>query len=253
MNQAVFLIKNEMEESVFYMDKINIAVCDDDPAFRQMLVCELKNYAENSDINMIISSFSNGLELMISEVRYSLIFLDYKMGIMNGLETAKKLRHKGITCPIIFVTSFNEIVYDVFEVNAFRFITKPIEPEVLKKALDDFVEQHKKRKIISFTSNGSAVSIPSDEIMFVEGKGRGCVVHTEREAYPVLQVMSLFAEALPADSFFKCHRSYIVNFKYVREFSEHSITLNNGDIIKLDRAKAAALKIARDEFLEHCI
>ena len=122
-------------------NKIHIAVCDDDYAFRDTLVLRLNNYAQSCSSEISVYAFSNGLELMISEIKYDLIFLDYKMGIMNGLETAKKLRKKGLKCPIVFVTSFNEIVYDVFEVNAFRFLTKPVEQEALEKTMDDFIDR----------------------------------------------------------------------------------------------------------------
>ena len=232
------------------MDKINIAICDDDKVFRDTLTCEISSYASVNDLDFNILCFSNGLELMISEVHYNLIFLDYRMGIMNGLETAKKLRAKGVKCPIIFVTSFNEIVYDVFEVNAFRFITKPVENEVLTNALNDFMEQHRNIRTISFNSNGNTVSIDSDDIVYVEGKGRGCVVHTDRESYPVLQKIELFSEVLPESDFFRSHRLFTVNMKYVRACEKGEITFHNAETAKLSMSKRDEFKKALSNFRE---
>lgn len=227
-------------------NKIHIAVCDDDYAFRDTLVLRLNNYAQSRNSEISVYPFSNGLELMISEIRYDLIFLDYKMGIMNGLETAKKLRKKGLKCPIVFVTSFNEIVYDVFEVNAFRFLTKPVEQEALEKTMDDFIDQYKNSKVVSFTSNGRAVSLSSGEIVYIEGKGKGCVVHTDDEAYPVLQSINLFSEGLP-ENFFRCHRNFSVNLEAVDGVENASVRLRNGGSIKLERGKHIALKAALEE------
>ncbi len=232
------------------MDSINIAICDDDKVFRDMLSCEINSYAGINGLNINITGFSNGLELMISEAYYNLIFLDYRMGIMNGLETAKKLRAKGVKCPIIFVTSFNEIVYDVFEVNAFRFITKPVEKQVLTNALNDFMEQYRNMRIISFNSNGKTVSLNSDDIIFVEGKGRGCVVHTDNEVYPVLQKLELFAEVLPESEFFRSHRMFTVNMKYVRACEKGEVTFHNGEYAKLAVSKREEFRRAYAAYRE---
>ena len=232
------------------MDKIYIAVCDDDPVFRETLSCEINLYAKQNELDITIVPFSNGLELLISETHYNLIFLDYKMGIMNGLETARKLRAKEVKCPIIFVTSFNEIVYDVFEVNAFRFIKKPMEKHILHKAMDDFLDQFRNSSIISFNSSGKNISVYADDIIYVEGKGKGCVVHTDNEVYPVLQDIALFTEVLPEEDFYRCHRLFSVNMKYIRTIDTSTATFHNGDIIKIDRSKRGAFKDALIAFRE---
>ncbi|MBQ8780726.1 MAG: response regulator transcription factor [Oscillospiraceae bacterium] len=232
------------------MDKINIAVCDDDPVFRETLSSELTLYARQHNLDININAFSNGLELIISEINYNLIFLDYKMGIMNGLETARKLRAKNVKCPIIFISSFNEVVYDVFEVNAFRFIRKPMENHILTKAMDDFMNQFRNSSIISFNSNGKNISVNADDILYIESKGRGCIVYTDTEAYPVLQNLTLFTEVLPQEDFFRCHRNFSVNLKYVRGVEAAAVTLHNSDVIKLERSKRGALKDALITFRE---
>ena len=229
--------------------KVNIAVCDDDAVFREMLMSDLNNYAANSEYDMNINSFSNGLELMISEIQYNLIFLDYKMGIMNGMETAKKLRNKGVSCPIIFVTGFNEIVYDVYEINAFRFIKKPVEKEVLTKALDDFFKMYKNRKTIAFVSRGNTVLVYSDEIVYVESKFVGCVVHTLHEFYKIMQSLNAFEALLPENSFFRCSNKLTINLKYVRGFEGNCVLLTNGEFFKIKNgAKLEAMKEAYDAY-----
>ena len=233
------------------METMNVAVCDDDAVFREMLVCEIKSYSEHNSVEMNIASFSSGLELMISETEYNLIFLDYKMGIMNGLETAKKLRNKGVKCPIIFVTSYNEIVYDVFEVNAFRFITKPVESEVLRKALDDVVELCRNRTTLTFEYGGEAVSIMSDEITYISGMLNGCMIHTVYGNQRSKQSLGAVVKQLPADSFFKCSLNCVVGFKYVKNYDYKSVALKGGYRLKLDRTRSAEFAEAYDAYTQH--
>lgn len=222
------------------MEKINIAVCDDDAAFRKTLELELINYSRENEVDMSVRTFSNGLELLISEIKYDLIFLDYSMGILNGIEVAKKLRAKGVRCPIIYVTGYSEIVYDAFEVNAFRFIPKPVEPGVLNKALDDFIFQLKTNKLVSFVSDETSITIFSAEIVYVEGKFRGCIVHAAKKSYPVAQSFSEFIEGL-GDRFYTCHRNISVNTAFIDHIDGASVILSDGRKLKVDKTKTVEL------------
>lgn len=222
------------------MEKINIAVCDDDAAFRKTLELELLNYSHENKIDMSVRTFSNGLELLISEIKYDLIFLDYSMGILNGIEVAKKLRAKGVRCPIIYVTGYSEIVYDAFQVNAFRFIPKPVEPGVLNKALDDFIFQLKTNKLVSFVSDETSITIFSSEIAYVEGKFRGCIVHAAKKSYPVSQSFSEFTEGL-GERFFTCHRNICVNTAFIDRIDGTTAVLTDGRKLKVDKPKAQEL------------
>ncbi|MGN1304516.1 MAG: LytR/AlgR family response regulator transcription factor [Oscillospiraceae bacterium] len=222
------------------MEKINIAVCDDDAAFRKTLELELINYSRENEVDMSVRTFSNGLELLISEIKYDLIFLDYSMGILNGIEVAKKLRAKGVRCPIIYVTGYSEIVYVAFEVNAFRFIPKPVEPGVLNKALDDFIFQLKTNKLVSFVSDETSITIFSSEIVYVEGKFRGCIVHAAKKSYPVAQSFSEFIEGL-GDRFYTCHRNISVNTAFIDHIDGASVILSDGRKLKVDKPKTVEL------------
>lgn len=232
------------------MEKINIAVCDDDAAFRKTLELELINYSREKEVDMSVRTFSNGLELLISEIKYDLIFLDYSMGILNGIEVAKKLRGKGVRCPIIYVTGYSEIVYDAFEVNAFRFIPKPVEPGVLNKALDDFLFQLKTNKLVNFVSGETSITIFSSEIVYVEGKFRGCVVHAEKKSYPVSQSFSEFIEGL-GDRFFVCHRNVCVNTAFISHIDGSEAVLEDGRKLKVDKPKVFGLETLLESFKDN--
>ena len=116
--------------------------------------------------------------------------------------------------------------------------------------MDDFLDQFRNSSIISFNSSGKNISVYADDIIYVEGKGKGCVVHTDNEVYPVLQDIALFTEVLPEEDFYRCHRLFSVNMKYIRTIDTSTATFNNGDIIKIDRSKRGAFKDALIAFRE---
>ena len=57
---------------------------------------------------------------------------------LNGIETARKIRNLNNNCAIIFVSSYPDIAIDTFEVEAFRFLIKPIDKVKLFKSIDDY-------------------------------------------------------------------------------------------------------------------
>ena len=231
------------------MEKINAAICDDDKAFREMLKAQLRDYALRNDIDMNIVTFSNGLEIMISEAKYDIILMDYKMSIMNGVETAKKLRGKGVSCPIIFVTGCDDAAEDASKVNAFRFIKKPVEPELFSKAMNDFMDTFRSRSIISFEVGKETVSLSTEEILCVEGSLFKSVIHTFDASYTVKQKFSAIADVLPKNIFFLCGKKLTINTKCIRRLGEKDVELLNGYIITPEHHMLAMLKTILNETL----
>jgi DNA-binding LytR/AlgR family response regulator len=104
---------------------MRIAICDDELPMHDLLKKQLNRYAQKRNLVMSYTDFTGGNELLINPYDYDLIFMDYQMKVLDGLETAKKLRKLGIETPVIFLTSFPHIVFDTFSVHAYRFLVKP--------------------------------------------------------------------------------------------------------------------------------
>ena len=66
------------------------------------------------------------------------VFLDINMPGINGIDIAQKIRKFNPFIPIIFVTSYRDYMEQVFEVQTFDYIVKPIEPQKLTKVFDVF-------------------------------------------------------------------------------------------------------------------
>ena len=79
---------------------------------------------------------------------YDAIFLDIEMPEMDGITVAKNLRKLHSDVPIIFLTSHIEYALEGYEVNALRYLTKPISPEKLKEVLSCVMERAKKQRIL---------------------------------------------------------------------------------------------------------
>lgn len=200
-----------------------LALCDDDKYMIDILKNLLLNYAKENRITMTIDTYSNGNALVDSNIKYDFIFLDYLMEGMDGLQTARELRRKGFKSAIVFLTSYSEFVYDSFEVNAFRFLLKPIDEEKIYKALDDYIHMVNSKSSITIIEKGEIKKIDTNDICYIEADGKYSRIHTTDDIIRCSKTLSGIKEQLPKNSFVKTHRSYIVNLYNIKSVVSDTI------------------------------
>ena len=119
---------------------MRFAVCDDEAELRRDISDRITALCPGASV----TEFSSGGELLAGAGSFDIIFLDIGMDGLDGMQTAKKLRRNGCRAAIIFVTAFEDRVFDAFDVGAFNFLVKPVSAqkfaEVLKKAIDSRTE-----------------------------------------------------------------------------------------------------------------
>ena len=113
----------------------------------------------------------------------------------------------------------------VFEVQTFDYIVKPIEPQKLTKVLD---------RILRFLDIGQALftfsfgkhnySVPSSDIVFFEKDKRSVFIYTKTGTYKSLLKTKEILEKLP-NYFIQIHASYILNPKYIKDFDSKTVTI----------------------------
>ena len=115
---------------------MQIAICDDEKIFRNNLKEVLIEYKAEKRVQIDIYEFNDGMDLLDTNIIFDVVFIDFQMPGLNGLETARALRQKNCICSIIFITSYPQFVFDSFEVQPFRFLVKPLDVTKVKSAMD---------------------------------------------------------------------------------------------------------------------
>ena len=82
---------------------IKILLIEDEPFDKKNFARSIKNSGLNANLS-IESNAEDGLRNLLQN-KYDIIFLDYKLPGEDGLELLKKIRQKGITEPVIIITS----------------------------------------------------------------------------------------------------------------------------------------------------
>ena len=214
---------------------MRIAICDDEKNIRELIASKvLKQYPEAE-----IVFFSSGEELLLSDKNIDILFLDIQMSGRNGMETARELRKKDKTVVLIFVTAVEEYVFQAFDVGAFNYIVKPIDDgkfsDVFHRAVDEWSSQNINEKepeerYVLINNSGVHTKVILDEIVYAEVFNRKVVIHKldgEIEYYGKMSDL----ESLAGDSFFRPHRAYLINFKYVEKYDATTIYLEIGTVL----------------------
>ena len=208
---------------------------------------------EHSSIE-IAASVEDGLEAFkfLQEHDVDVVFLDINIPSIDGLLLAKNL-HKTARPPrIVFVTAYKEFAVDAFELEAFDYILKPYNEtriigllrklEALEQAPPPIpavsapaAEAAPANRTVNLAKGDSIIVTPCDDIYYVEADEKVTLVYTAHDRYVMAMSISEFVSRLPADSFFRCHRSFCVNIHKIREIAPWQ---NSTYIIKLYDLKA---------------
>ena len=214
---------------------MRIAICDDEKNIRELIGNKVVRQYPEAEIVF----FSSGEELLLSDMYIDILFLDIQMSGRNGMETARELRQKDKNMIIIFVTAVEEYVFQAFDVGAFHYIVKPIDDakfvDVLHRAVEGLDLQNKdvkerEEKYVLINNSGVHTKVILDEIVYAEVFNRKVVIHKLNETIEYYGKMSDL-EALTGDNFFRPHRAYLINFKYVEKYDATTIYLEKGTVL----------------------
>ena len=214
---------------------MRIAICDDEKNIRELIGNKVEKQYPKAEIVF----FSSGEELLSSDVHIDILFLDIQMSGRDGMETARELRQRNNDVIIIFVTAVEEYVFQAFDVGAFNYIVKPIDDakftDVLQRAVDGLDSQNKvvkepEEKYVMINNSGVHTKVILDDIVYAEVFNRKVVIHKLNDEIEYYGKMSDL-EALAGDSFFRPHRAYLINFKYVEKYDATTIYLEKGTVL----------------------
>ncbi len=230
---------------------MQVAICDDEQLFRKELRDALVNYKRQKRVCLDIYEFENGENLIQSETVFDIVFLDYQMPGIDGMETARVLRARNSICSIIFITAYPEFVLESFEVQPFRFMIKPIETAKITEALDNYIRQQKLLYPLVVIEDGEQKTINSQDIIYLEGDGKYCYVRTNEETIHSSKTLSQVYKLLPQHCFYRIHKSYVINMYFISSVKHNIVTFTNGELAIIGRNHIAEFKRVYMNFVKN--
>lgn len=211
----------------------SIAIIDDNLDEMEILEYHLREMQEFK-IKWKENRSFNALQ-RFDEQPVDILILDMNMPVLNGFELIKSLKE----IPIIIVCSnFPEYIYDVSEYQV-EFIRKSANKDVLRRVMDKAKRlcEEKFYKLKSFNRwisiptikrEGSQMRLEVDNLVYasIDDKTMSFFFDDTSLRYGIISMDSLL-EKLPKPFFIRVHKSYLVNIKYVNEYSAQFIILKS--------------------------
>ncbi len=212
---------------------LSIAVCDDEVIECCSMAKRIKEIMEEMKIPCIICQFRSGEELLQALGSFDIVFLDIIMRDLDGMKTAQIFREKASDKILIFVSSSRKYVFEAYEVEAFQYLLKPVDDGKLKGVLQRAVRKTKSRsqEFIIVSRERQKKKLYLDDIYYFEIKGRIVDVHGTEGVFTYYGQIGEMEDKLQDKGFFRCHKSYLINLKYVDGYNRQEVILENGEKI----------------------
>jgi DNA-binding LytR/AlgR family response regulator len=221
---------------------LRVAICDDNIYFTGELEKLIYLEESNNPSNINIQVFFDGLTLennIQQGNRYDLIFLDIEMQKVNGIDAARRIRACDTSVLLIYISSHEKYLKELFEVEPFRFLSKPLNKNLFLRYYQEARLRIKETNTYyQFAFNKEIHKVALKDVIYFESQNR--IIHiflsngNMEQFYGKLNTLE--HELLISSQYFlRIHQSYLVNYDYIRKMNYSNITLSkpNDEIITL--------------------
>ena len=220
-----------------------IAIVDDEQTSVEIIRNVMKGIVEQYTHIYNIDGFNSIAEFKRAkkERRYDLLLLDIDLAGEDGIAFADALQKEKSGLIVVFVSNREDLVFDAFKTHAFGFIRKRCFFEDISiLTISIFIQQDETAENpqnVIFTVGTRKISLPVRNIIYVESIGSKQYVHIsdKENAITINESLTLLEEKLEPHGFLKIYRSYIVNFRFIREIGNTEVVLTTGKSLPVSR------------------
>lgn len=218
---------------------LSVAVCDDEILECCSMAGKIRGILEEMKIPCTLRQFHSGQELLRAVEDFDIIFLDILMKDLDGMRTARLFRERESDKILIFVSSSREYVFEAYDVEAFQYLLKPVDGGKLKRVLQRAVLKLEKRpqEFIIINKERQSKKLFLDNILYFEIRGRRIDVHGADGIFTYYGQIGTLEGQLCRKGFFRCHKSYLINLKYVDGYNRQEAILGNGEKIVIAKRR----------------
>ncbi|MBN1143852.1 MAG: response regulator transcription factor [Bacteroidales bacterium] len=237
---------------------INTIAIDDEPLALQLMA----GYIEKTPGLDLVGKFDNPLDAVdfMADNSIDLIFVDIQMPDLNGIEFTRSIK-KGPK--VVFTTAFEKYALEGFKLDVVDYLLKPFSYEeffnAVQKALR-LIRLERKDEPTQIEANSEFLFLKSEykirrinfnDILYIEGLKDYVKVFLKNDAKPILSLTSLkqLEAKLPAVTFMRVHRSFIVNLAKIDTIERSRIVFGKVYIPVSDQYKEKFQEFVTKNFL----
>ncbi|UOR10376.1 LytR/AlgR family response regulator transcription factor [Halobacillus amylolyticus] len=201
---------------------IRAIVVDDERFSREELIFLIEHYPS---VEVVGEADSGEVAIMKTiQLQPDVLFLDVEMPKMDGMEVAKSVQELKKVPEIVFATAYSDFAVEAFRHNAVDYLLKPFDEEQLSHTIErlekKLMDQGYQRKTwtptkLAIEEDGDIRYLDPNDILYVYREGRVTKVVGKSRSYEVNWPLKEVEARLTPFSFFRIHKSYLVNLDYI--------------------------------------
>ena len=240
---------------------IRAIIIDDELKARNLLGKMLKEYCPDVEVLADCEDLPNGVKA-IRKLKPDLVFLDIEMPGHSGLELLDFFDEQEVSFSVIFVTAYNSYAIKAFKLSAVDYLLKPVEPDDIEQAIERFRRRTLKERNNSYTALREnlkegildRIAVPDansikflllDDILYFKADNTYTDIYfADGNKLTISRTLKNIEDTVSNAQFFRCHKSYIVNLKYLTDYvksdggylvikGKHSIPLSSDRVTDL--------------------
>lgn len=245
---------------------LKVLIVDDEPYAREWL---REGLASEPDLE-IVGECGDGKSAVDSIRRLTpdVVFLDVQMPGLDGFGVLEQVAD--LECPqVVFTTAYEQYAVRAFEAHAVDYLLKPIRPERLREAVErarglarqgaeamrgalravlaEVRREETGNRWLLVKKNDHSIFLRIEDIDWVEASRNSVILHAGKEKYSYRETISSVADRLDPSTFFRIHRSTIVNINRIRKIDpwfhgDYAVTLADGTRLTMSEPYRKRLK-----------
>ena len=193
---------------------MNIAICDDEENIR----IYIRKLIQKQEPFCKITEFSSGKDLLefqdeTNAEEIDILFLDISMGDEDGMTVAKQLRSQ-------MESNFEQVFAQTIREYQYLMAKKKEKP----------------KEVLVRNGNRTRSVSSADDIYYIESSNRKVILYLRHEKIEYYDKISSLESELKPD-FFRIHKGYLVNIKYVERYDRTEVKMRNGDSLLISKYK----------------
>lgn len=228
---------------------LHVAIVDDMDADRSRLLEDVRTLLAQKQCACNVVAYTSAEEFLEDSARgkVDIAFLDVRMGGMNGIQLATRLREFDTSLVIVFVTSSREYALDAFPVHPFDYLVKPYTKERLSTVLADILaalSMRDARKTIRVDIPYGSMDVLLDRVIVIEARSHSSVLTLEggKEIRSTLSFAQINALISGEPQFLVINRGVVINMDRVVNVKGATAVMEGGlrmPLRKRDRSELA--------------
>lgn len=229
--------------------KIKIALCDDDAKALPIIAGAAESAFAEKGISAEITRFRSGEALLraTEDTHFQLLLLDIEMPGMDGIAVGKRLRERGDSTPLVYVSEAESRVFDSFFVQPLGFVRKSNFLNDISAVVELYIKTNAQSQggdHLDFNTRSGLLTLKSRQIRYIEGSRNYQLVYLDGKAEPleVKMTMEKLDAVTQEHGFIRIHKGYLVNSAHIQRIGVNTVTLVDGTELPIGRSKAHEVK-----------